>query len=312
MSLSAEGAVNKKGSAKSSPSAEQLLQEGRDAFLNYDFEKAHDLYSKYEAAIQKSKKKIDDNFELWENELITATNAFDRVEKIVVVDSLSMPKISFFREYALSPSSGTFAVGAELESNPGVGDDTFCFISEDGGRILWSQADEEGIGHLKEGIKLLDGSWEVLELNPFDDEEETRDLNYPYLMGDGITLYFSATGEGSMGGQDLFVAQRDALTGEFLQPLNLGMPYNSPSDDLLMAIDEENGIGWWATSRHDDEDSVTVYVYLTNDVRANYASDSDNLIEMARLDNFKATQEEGDEAAVQRAKATIRQLRRSK
>lgn len=139
--------------------------------------------------------------------------------------------------------------------------------------------------------RLLDGTWE----KPVKIGEILNDggnARNPFLLTDGFTLYFSGDGEGSMGGYDLFVATRDPATGEFRQPVGVGFPFNSPFNEYMMAIDDENGIGWWVTDRNQLDDLVSVYVFRTNDVRKNYKVDEeDDIISLARVDDISVTQD---------------------
>jgi hypothetical protein len=117
------------------------------------------------------------------------------------------------------------------------------------------------------------------------------------MMSDGSTLYFASQGEGSIGGYDIFCSNRDSQTHEYMSPLNIGMPYNSPYNDFMLAIDEENGIGWWATDRHtrsgdSDQSTVTIYVFIPNDVRVNRHIDDPDIVSYAKMTDYKMTWEE--------------------
>ncbi|MDE5935070.1 MAG: hypothetical protein K2G95_04790, partial [Muribaculaceae bacterium] len=79
----------------------------------------------------------------------------------------------------------------------------------------------------------------------------------------------------------------------FLQPTNIGLPYNSPYNDYMLAIDEVKGIGWWATDRNRIQDMVTIYVFVPSDMRVNYPTDSPDLAERARITSYRDTWEEG-------------------
>ena len=76
---------------------------------------------------------------------------------------------------------------------------------------------------------------------------------------------------------------------DFLQPQNLGMPYNSPYDDYMMAIDETTGYGFWVTDRNQIPDSVTLYMFRVNDLRRNYPGDEAALADYARITSVSAT-----------------------
>ena len=281
-------------SAAKKATAEEVLQKGREAFLNYEFEEAEEFYDQYRTLKKKAKQETGEEFEIWENELSIASNAFERVQKIVVIDSISVPANKFQEAYRLASSAGRIGTPSVFNLPNNIKNQGLAFLSEDGDYIVYSQGNAEGDLRLFESRELLDGSWETQE-TLIGDFEKTGDYAYPFMSGDGQTLYFANNGEDSMGGFDLFVAQKDPFTGEFLQPLNLGMPFNSPYDDFMMAIDEENGIGWWATNRNDFEDKVTIFVYLIDEMRKNYPSDEENLAEYAKISNYKSTWESGKE-----------------
>lgn len=279
-----------KTKARKALDANTVLQQGRDAFFNYNFEEASELYNQYRGLKQKAKQDVGEEFELWELQLETASNAYERVQKIVVIDSISVPKESFYRAYKLPTSAGSIGTPTSLKLNNGISTNEVVYLSEDKDYEIAPVENDEGNLRLYESHKLLDGSWEtgeILEGN----FEKTGNYAYPFLSGDGQTLYFANNGEDSMGGYDIFVVQKTPISGEYLQPLNLGMPFNSPYDDYMMVIDEENGIGWWATDRWQNENNVTVYVYLIDEVRKNYPSDTENLAGYARIDEFKKTQD---------------------
>lgn len=138
--------------------------------------------------------------------------------------------------------------------------------------------------------RLADGSWEQPE--PLGDVlNEGGDANFPFLMSDGVTLYFANDGENSLGGYDIFISRNNGE--KYLQPQNIGMPYNSPFDDYLLAIDEETGIGWWATDRNRIEDSVTIYRFIPQELRINYPVDTEGLTQYAKVANYRQTWTDG-------------------
>ena len=266
-----------------------LLEQVVNAYFNYEFEEAKEAYADYMDLLQKKKLEPSEEFEILQSQLNIATNAFDRVEKIIVVDSLSVPADLFFKYYRLPISAGKLVSTSDLSDNPGIPEGEYAFMSEGSDYIMWSSLEADSTSVMFEAVKLLDGNWNVNKLNVGDNES---DYIYPYMSGDGQTLYFASDGEDSMGGYDIFVAQRDPLTGDFLQPLNVGMPYNSPYNEYLMAIDEENGLGWWATDRNAPEGKLTIYVYIINEIRQNYPPSTDDLAGFARIDNYRQTQPE--------------------
>ncbi len=268
---------------------EELIAEGRKAFLNYDFEGAAKHYA---SVRKKARKKIPPQLEEQERELMKAENFLERVEQLVILDSITVPKAEFFKAYRLPFSAGSLGNADALPFEQTDAD--YVFTNEGNDFKMWAQPDTTGIFRIVESIRLTDGSWHQPAETP-DILNNGGNAIYPFMMSDGVTLYFASDNEESLGGYDIFVATRDATDGEYLQPQNIGMPYNSPYDDYLLAIDELNGVGWWATDRNQLGDDITIYIFKKNDLRKNYnAEDKENLPDFAFIRDYKATWGEDD------------------
>lgn len=277
----------------SAQSADELLSRGREAFLDYRFDEASRLYSQASRKAKRSDVFFTDKYNTYRRQLNDAENFLNRVEKIVVIDSITVPRHEFFKTYRLPSSAGSLRGAESLPRQRNGHDETidYVFTNENEDYKLWSQPDTTGYMHLVESTRLTDGSWS--EATPLSDElSEECDAIFPFMMADGVTLYYADNGENSIGGYDIMVATRDAADGSFLQPSNLGFPYNSPYDDYMLAIDEFNGVGWWATDRNQLDDELTVYVYIINDLRTNYSPDEEDIVAFARIDDYIATQPE--------------------
>jgi hypothetical protein len=99
-----------------------------------------------------------------------------------------------------------------------------------------------------------------------------------------------------MGGYDIYRTTFSIDRNAYYDPERLGMPFNSPYDDYMMAIDETHQVGWWATNRNAPEDSVTIYVFLF-DEDPTYLDEPS--ISRARVDNIAETwREEGGYASL--------------
>ncbi|MDE7160735.1 MAG: tetratricopeptide repeat protein [Muribaculaceae bacterium] len=264
--------------------ADADLYLGRLAFLDYDFGKAGSLYGRYAARKGTTAPELED----FRRELATANKALSAVERITVIDSLAVPAYDFYKFYRLSPQSGRILSPDKIPFEQGRRFATTAFANERGDFMMWAEPDSVGYTRIVESIRLTDGSWHEPVPAP-DFLNGGGDADFPFMMPDGLTLYFASDGEGSMGGLDIFVASRDAATGEYLRPGNVGMPYNSPYDDFMLAIDELNGIGWWATDRNQLADKVTLYVYRLNEARRNLDPEDPDLISLARIDDWRAT-----------------------
>lgn len=250
-------------------------------FNNYQIEEAQEYADDYRTALDKANATMSDEAEITIDRIDRAYNMLDRVEKIVIIDSLTIDKNSFLSAYRLSPESGTLSTDATCS--------TAIYTTENSQLKLWADVDSSGCSTIVEATALIGGTWDT----PHHIEElsESGNACYPFLMPDGTTLYFASDGDQSIGGYDIFVTNR----GEdgFLEPQNIGMPYNSPFNDYMLAIDELTGIGWWATDRNSPDGMVTIYKFIPNDMRVNYPSDEPNLIDYARIASYKATWTDG-------------------
>lgn len=122
--------------------------------------------------------------------------------------------------------------------------------------------------------EMIGGKWSnAVPLKGLDILGDDVDINWPFLLSDGTTLYFAAKGEESIGGFDIFMTRYDETTQSYLKPENIGMPFNSIDNDYFFIIDEYDGIGWFATDRNQPEGKVCIYSFIYNDVRENYVVD---------------------------------------
>lgn len=268
-----------------------LLSEGRQAFLNYDFELASEKYEKYSNILKKSPnasgKELLDQYL---RQLEIAENSLDNVQKIEIIDRIDVPASDYLK-YLKLPATGGKLLSKEvslLKNRHNMSD--FAYSSESGDLMMWSENDADHKEVIMQSERLMDGSWEK-PINIGDIFIESGNSRNPFLLTDGLTLYFSGDGDESMGGYDLFVATKDPVSGEFRQPIALGYPFNSPFNEYLMAIDEDNGIGWWVTDRNRLDGQLTIYIFKTNDVRKNYVlEEEDDIIALARIDDISVTQ----------------------
>jgi len=266
---------------------------GRLSFLDYDFDTAADFYGEFKRHREKSRQVVGETVEELERQLMIAENSLGRVENITVIDSIAVPFENFFKAYRLPRSAGRLLTPDEMPIEEHSSGAVMAFVNEGGYFMMWGEPDSVGNVRLMESLRLTDGVWQEPSATS-DILGKGRYNDYPFMMPDGVTLYYASDGDESMGGYDIFVATRDASTGEYLLPQNIGMPFNSPHDDFMLAIDEENGVGWWATDRNLLGDKITIYVYVVNELRRNYDPDDETLLAKARLTDYRSTQNPAD------------------
>ena len=272
-----------------SQSFDEYMEAARTAYENYDFSEAA-----RQMANAKKKMNADDKIERevansLQRQIDLSKSFINRIEKLEILDSIPVSKDLFFKAYRLPSSAGTLEGPEGLPYK--VNEVEYVFTNEEGDFKMWSQPDTTRFYNIAESIRLTDGTWSRPVMAPLS-LGGGKNAEFPFMMADGVTLYFASDGEGSIGGYDIFIATRDPQTGEYLQPQNIGMPYNSPFDDYLLAIDEENGVGWWATDRNLLDDNLTVYLFKVNDTRTNYDPDEEesDIADLALISDFRATQ----------------------
>ncbi len=201
-------------------------------------------------------------------------------EKITVVDSFVVDKASFLSAYKLDKSCGRIC----MEDN---GTST-SYSNEWEDRMILAQRGPDGETHLYSRMKLIDKWSEPQYIEGIN--EEGCNQNYPFVNADGITLYYASEGEGSLGGYDIFITRYDSDNDTYLRANNIGMPFNSPANDYLYAIDEQNQLGWFVSDRYQPEGKVCVYVFVPNESREVHDyTDTDAMVKFASLKEIKST-----------------------
>lgn len=259
------------------PTAEELIEQVNEAFNGYNT----DLAKEKIAELRKLKKGVTaETIDSIEQRVERMSEMIQRVEDIIVIDSLTLNRDDFFRHYRMASSAGILASPEEVGAEKAA-DSTVVYLTQDCNLMIWG-----GTDGLMQARKFTDGTWEEPTMLS-DILNHGGTANFPFLLSDGITLYYATDGEDSLGGLDIYMTRNDRE--DYASPLNLGMPYNSPYDDYMLAIDEETGIGWFATDRNKLGDLITVYVFIPNPVRININVDDKNLSNRAKLASIAET-----------------------
>jgi hypothetical protein len=226
----------------------------------YRFDDAEKAYEKYQK-VQRRNKDALARLELFREESAQLQRRVLRTEDVQIIDSLVLPKKEFLEAYNLGKSSGSLQTLQEFFKDSNITDQTL-YINGRGDKIYYSKGDESTGIDLYTMDKLLDRFGNEKKLPASINEEGNQ--AYPFVMNDGLTIYFASTGHGSLGGYDLFVTRYNLSSDSYLTPNQLNMPFNSFFNDYLMVIDEEKGVGWFASDRFQPADSVCVYTFIPN------------------------------------------------
>lgn len=195
------------------------------------------------------------------------TEMRELTQQIVFIDSTVIDKKHFLDAISLNPESGELSpydefIGSD-ESSEG-----FVYLNEMGNKCYFSNENEQGRLWLYTADKLGQEWAAPIPLTGI--EEGITEANYPFVMADGITLYFAAKGPESIGGYDIFITRSDTENGNFFKPENLGMPFNSEANDYLFAVDEMANIGYFVSDRRQPAGKVCVYTFIPPTTRRTY------------------------------------------
>ena len=111
--------------------------------------------------------------------------------------------------------------------------ETHASLSKDETKLYFTSVRDEGYGGLDIYVSTIDesGDWGPA-INLGENINTPLDEEYPFILADGVTLYFSSQGHYNIGGHDIFYSKKTE-DGEWSTPINLGYPINTMDDDAF-------------------------------------------------------------------------------
>jgi hypothetical protein len=129
----------------------------------------------------------------------------ESTQRIMFIDSVVLPKKDILKAYPVSAEVGRLAPYSSFF--PQSKSQTLTYMNELGNRCLYNDTDST----LAYRERLLQ-TWSPADtLAGINSDHQFRHIRYPFMMTDGITLYFAAQGEGSIGGYDICASLQIAL-----------------------------------------------------------------------------------------------------
>jgi tetratricopeptide (TPR) repeat protein len=248
---------------------------GRAYQLNYNFKEAISAYErflKYAGSDDVRKEKA----EKYKKEAETGLAKSAKIYYLQVIDKDTVVKDRFLSLYHPVKDAGYIIPNRDFFES-GVDPNGILYLTERKDEVYFSMpVDSTGQQDIFKMEKLIDGWSDPLNLKSVNSD---YDDVYPYLQIDGVTLYFSSNREGGLGGYDIYKTVFDPDTKSFSDPVNMGIPFNSPKDDYFLVTDEFKGVAWFTSNRSTTGDHVMVYeiiwdksvvknmVYEENDVK---------------------------------------------
>ena len=232
---------------------DSLLREGDRLHCQYRFEEAMDHYVRAAATTASA-----DTVRLLRDRMDRAQNAINMTDFCATPTVVARERFSradFFLFYPLKNQTWRLPPHSLDPSDDGFpayaprGSQSLCFSAPDatGARNLYvSRSDDDALWSAPElmGEHLLSPGNEV----------------FPILSEDGKTLTFASDGFHGMGGFDLYRSVWNEETSSWSEPTNLGFPFSSPGDDLLLVDSPDGRYTLFASNRDCSKDSVYIYV----------------------------------------------------
>lgn len=212
----------------------------------------------------------------------------EATQKIMFIDSVVVDKQEFLRAYRLTTEAGAIS-GYNRFFDSDDQPYSIVYVNQLGNKCWYSRN-----GKLFTSDK-LEGRWsEPAALEGLGRFQRT---NYPFMLADGLTLYFAAISNDGLGGLDIYVSRYDSESGSFLKAENIGLPFNSDANDYMYAVDEFNGVGYFATDRRQPEGKVCIYTFIPNQKRVTYSIDElgeETIKSLARIERIADTWSDED------------------
>lgn len=215
------------------------------------------------------------------------TAMLESLAQVTIIDSTVVDSAQFLNAICTNHEEGCLTTCQEFFRKEGGG---IVYVNELGNRCIYSQTDEQtGSKLLYQSDLLSDGWTEGEPLEGADGNFGLYDFDCPYLMPDGVTLYFCARGSDGLGGYDIYRTRLDDKTGKILRPENLGLPFNSEHDDYMYVIDEQNQLAYFASNRRQPNGKTCVYTFIPFESRTTVTADDDKLRSLARIERIADT-----------------------
>jgi hypothetical protein len=226
--------------------------------------------------------------------------------KVLIIDSVVVDSTRYLDAIIPNSEEGRITKYSNFFKGEGEG---IVYLNQLENKCIYSKVDEStGSKMLYQSDLLADGWTDGELLKGIDDNNQLYDFDFPYLMPDGVTLYFSAKGGDGLGGYDIYRTRFDIESGRYLRPENIGLPFNSKFDDYMLVIDEQNQLAYFATNRKQPQGKVCVYSFLPFETRTIVKGSDEKIRSLANIDRIADTWGNGRErwAALSR-KAQIEQ-----
>ncbi len=231
----------------------------RAYMLTYHFDDADRAYEQYKKTFKRRERMPEQTAQM-KSRIKAAQSMMRNVELITVIDSVSISKNQFLEHLKLTEGGGAFNnYGFSVTDSLPLSSFTNGMRSY---RLLTLQ-DSLGITGIVEQSRIGNHWSDPKRIESISSDENE---NFAFLRQDGISLIFAReNGSDGIGGYDLYMARRELDNDNYLPPTILGMPFNSPYNDYVLAYDEEKSIGYLVSDRFCTPGFVCLYTFIPNE-----------------------------------------------
>ncbi|MBS0011335.1 MAG: PD40 domain-containing protein [Bacteroidales bacterium] len=170
-------------------------------------------------------------------------------------------------------------VQPEIKFNSSNARETSISFTDDGNEIFFTSDRRKGLGgrdiyYMK---RVRRNKW-TRPFNLGKPVNTERNEESVHVSANGDTIWFSSNRQGGMGGYDVYMSLKDKI-GLWSEPVNLGMPVNSQSNDLFYKANPfDNNEAWLASDRPGGYGGLDIYrILMNNDAVTTDVTDADTL-----------------------------------
>jgi len=228
---------------------------------NYRFAEAikeYNLYKEKAGIKNAAKMDVDRQIEICDN----ARNLLTHFSDLYVLQKTEVDYKDFFRSYDAEQFIGRLLVKPDIFKTPLDRKReklSLVYFSKENNEVYFSSYGIDGKNgkDIYKSTKLPDGEWSK-PVNLGTTINTPYDEDFPFILPDGVTLYYCSKGMNTIGGYDIF---KSALNddGAWSTPENLNYPINTPFDDIMFMPDSSQQYAYFSSSRSSIEGMITVY-----------------------------------------------------
>lgn len=223
-------------------------------YQSYQLDRARGELNKIEKAFRRKRQKPPIDLALWQERLSLAERSLATADSVVLLGRQSIPIGAGEVRLPIPRHLGEISIKAERDSTGLISIET---LYTDARKAFRLASNRQQTGRL-EAYSRSGEAWARVPIDIKDFSQQGH-LEGATSTTDGLGLYFATPSEESLGGDDLFFSRYDLERACYFKPTQLGIPFNSPQEDLLLVQDKERDLYYLLTDRNAGEGLLNLY-----------------------------------------------------